>query len=107
LVHPPTTNHPPPTTNHQKNPLAQSFARFWQSYPKRKSKGQAEKAWHKLKPNEQLVPEILAGVERAKTSEQWLRDGGQFVPYPATWLNARGWEDEISVAASDWTKGAI
>ncbi|MGE0630937.1 MAG: hypothetical protein AB7O96_00900 [Pseudobdellovibrionaceae bacterium] len=73
--------------------VGEGFEKFWNAYPKRKSKGQAEKAWSKLKPNEQLTDKILQAVERAKTSESWQKDGGQFIPYPASWLNAKGWED--------------
>jgi len=36
----------------------------------------------------------MAGLERSKVSEQWQRDGGQFIPHPATWLNGRRWEDQ-------------
>jgi len=71
------------------------FDEFWKLYPRKKSKGQAEKAWSSLKPNEQLVVAILQGIERAKTSESWRKDGGQYIPHPATWLRAKGWEDEI------------
>lgn len=71
------------------------FDLFWKAYPRRKSKGQAERAWASLRPNEQLVAKILQGIERAKTSEQWRKDGGQFIPYPATWIRAKGWEDEV------------
>lgn len=72
----------------------QLFDEFWAQYPKKRSKGQAEKTWVKLKPDEQLFEAIMAGLERAKTSVEWTKDGGQFIPYPATWLNAKGWEDE-------------
>lgn len=71
-----------------------SFAEFWLAYPRKKSKGQAEKSWKKLDPDECLRLEIMQGLERAKRSEQWKNDGGKYIPYPATWLNARGWEDE-------------
>jgi len=71
-----------------------AFDAFWQAYPKRKSRGQAEKAFAKINPSEQLMQAILAGIERAKTSEQWTRDKGKYIPHPATWLNAKGWEDE-------------
>jgi hypothetical protein len=75
------------------------FAAFWQAYPRKKSKGQAEKAWRTLRPDEQLQAAILAGVERAKTSADWTKKGGEYVPHPATWLNAKGWEDEVEAAA--------
>ena len=76
-------------------PAISPFARFWQAYPKKRSKGQAEKAFKKLNPSEQFLETMLASIERARTSEQWLDEGGLYIPYPATWLNAKGWEDEI------------
>jgi hypothetical protein len=72
----------------------QLFDQFWPAYPKKRSKGQAEKAWAKINPSEQLFEAIMCGLKRAKTSEDWRREGGQYIPYPATWLNAKGWEDE-------------
>ena len=71
-----------------------SFERFWQAYPRKKSKGQAEKAWKSIRPDQVLVLRILSALEIAKTSGDWLRDGGRYIPYPATWLRAMGWEDE-------------
>ena len=70
------------------------FKKFWALYPRKKSKGNAENSWAKLKPTEQLQDRIFDGLERAKTSADWLKEGGQFIPYPASWLNAKGWEDE-------------
>jgi hypothetical protein len=70
------------------------FDRFWKAYPKRKSRGRAEKAFMKINPDEQLLATMIATIEQAKTSEDWIKQGGQFIPYPASWLNARGWEDE-------------
>lgn len=73
------------------------FTEFWLSYPCKKAKAEALKAWKKLKPDDQAIEGILAGLERDKRSDQWLRDGGQFIPHPATWLNGRRWEDEAPV----------
>jgi hypothetical protein len=72
------------------------FDDFWLSYPKKKAKGDAEKAWSKINPSEHLINKILSAVQRAKTSEDWLKDSGQFIPHPATWLNRKGWEDEYN-----------
>ena len=84
------------TKGHEKR--AVSFSKFWAAYPNKKSKGAAEKAWQSLKPSEQLEAEIHSGLERAKTSPQWTRNDGQFIPHPATWLRAKGWEDEFAPA---------
>jgi hypothetical protein len=69
------------------------FEKFWTAYPRKDSKVQAEKAFTKIAPNEQTLAEILAGVGRAATSEQWCKDEGKFIPYASTWLNQRRWED--------------
>jgi hypothetical protein len=54
------------------------------------------KAFVKLKADDELFASIIAGLERAKESEQWIKDDGKFIPYAATWLNKRRWEDEES-----------
>lgn len=70
------------------------FDQFWAAYPKKRSKGAARKAWDKLHVDSTMQATILQAIERAKQSEDWQKDGGQYIPYPATWLNAEGWEDE-------------
>ena len=72
----------------------QLFDEFWERYPKKRSKGQAERAWAKITPDDALFRCILDGLERAKRSRDWLKEEGKYIPYPATWLNAKGWEDE-------------
>ena len=74
------------------------FAAFWDLYPKKRSKANAVKAWLKLKPDAALTSRIEAGLERAKGREDWQREDGKFIPYPASWLSARGWEDEDAAA---------
>jgi len=69
------------------------FEKFWAAYPRKDAKVQAEKAFAKLCPNEQLFADILAGIKRAETSEQWRKDEGKFIPYASTWLNQSRWED--------------
>lgn len=71
------------------------FALFWQEYPRKAAKAAALKAWQKLNPSPELVERILAHVRDHKRAQDWIKDGGQFVPYPATFLNGRRWEDDI------------
>lgn len=72
----------------------ENFSLFWNAYPKKKSKADAEKAFKKLKPDKQLLDTMLDALEEQKRSQDWKRDNGQFIPYPATWLNGRRWEDD-------------
>lgn len=82
----------------------QSFGTFYSLYPKKKSKGDAEKAWVKICPDDLLFKRIMNTLERARASPDWIKDGGQYIPYPATWLNAKGWEDEYKTTTSQNSK---
>jgi phage replication O-like protein O len=79
--------------------LRERFEIFWAAYPKRKSKATAEKAFAKLNPSEQLFKDLVAGLELAKTSADWVNP--KFIPHAATWLNAAGWMDELQTAYAD------
>lgn len=75
-------------------PLETPFTRFWQVYPRRVGKVPAEKAFARH-GCAKLMETILAAVERQKATEDWQKNGGQFIPHPATWINRHGWEDEL------------
>ncbi len=75
----------------------QGFEEFWFVYPKKKSIGDAEKAWSKINPDSQLILKIMTKIELLKQSEDWQKEKGKYIPFPATWLNAKGWEDEVDV----------
>ena len=77
---------------------AEGFDTFWQAYPRKKSMVDAKKAWQKLNPGSDLQAEILRALERARQTADWRKDDGQFVPYPATWLNKKRWLDELPLA---------
>lgn len=83
-------------TSITKENIKERFDKFWNAYPKKKSKGVVEKWFTKNKPSEELVNEMIDKINLLKTTEQWKKNNGQYIPYPSTWLNAKGWEDEIS-----------
>jgi len=101
------------TTPYSPPPQVCLFETFWKAYPKKKNKGFAEKSFasvlkgaekHGSEAVEQLMSKILASLERNSKSTEWLKDSGRFIPYPATWLNARGWEDEIQEGGANGRK---
>jgi hypothetical protein len=69
------------------------FEKFWSVYPKKTAKQAAAKAFRKIPKIEATLDKILAGVEMWKNSGQW--QDSQFIPYPATFLSQKRWEDEI------------
>lgn len=76
-------------------PLGAGFDEFWSAYPRKVGKQAAWKAWSKLKPSAELTKAILAAVEYQRNCPQWQKDGGQYIPNPATWLNQGRWEDKL------------
>ena len=68
------------------------FDAFWAVYPRKVGKGDAKKAFAKVKAP---VSVLISAVNTQKQSQQWLKDNGQYIPNPATWLNQGRWEDEL------------
>lgn len=69
------------------------FDEFWKAYPRRVGKADAIKAWKKLKPDESILATMIVAINKQRQTEQWQNE--KFIPYPASWLNGRRWEDEI------------
>ena len=91
----------PPISPKGKTDCSDLFNKFWTAYPKHIAKQSAVKAFEKLKPDEKLLEAMLKAIEMQKESKQWEKDGGAFIPYPATWLNQRRWEDELPQVETD------
>lgn len=72
------------------------FNVFWEAYPRKEGKKNAEKVFSKLKPNEELLKVMLSALEVHKQQKGW--QDKQFIPHPATWLNQERWNDEVEVA---------
>jgi len=89
------TQYPIPNTqvNPPSNPAG--FDEFWAAYPKKIGKQAAIAVWKRKKVNG-LLPNVLEAIDAQKTSEQWKRDGGQYIPNPATWLTQGRWDDEVA-----------
>lgn len=78
--------------------LNDRFERFYAAYPLKKSRGTAEKAFGRLKPDDALLAQMLAALDVRKASGTWVDP--KFIPYPASWLNAQGWLDIIQTEYS-------
>lgn len=75
------------------------FTAFWSAYPRRVAKGEARRAWKQTASIRPPLPDILAAIEAQKRTEQWRKDGGTYIPHPATWLRAERWDDETEIHA--------
>ena len=71
------------------------FDEFYAKYPRKIARKDAQKAWNQLRPSEReaaldAIDDHVAAWNAAETEKQ-------FIPYPASWLRAARWEDEIEV----------
>lgn len=93
--------------NHQEpSNIDEDFNSFWNQYPRKVAKSAALKAWKKLKPASEVLADLMAGLQRHKASRDWQKDDGQYIPYPATWITGRRWEDDVAQGMPAEVKGS-
>lgn len=73
----------------------QLFDEFWSLYPRHVGKAQAKKAFFAIKNVEKVFPKIKLTIEKQILSGVVLVKDEQFVPYPASWIHKKFWEDDI------------
>lgn len=76
-----------------KSAREEAFDVFWAAYPRKVGKGAARKAFAKLPAA--VFPLLVPAVEAQKQCAQWRKNGGEYIPNPATWLNQERWEDKL------------
>jgi hypothetical protein len=71
--------------------LILDFEKFWETYPKKTKKEEAKLAWLKIKPHLSMVLDTL---KWQKESDQWFKNGGQYIPSPLNYIMNQRWTDE-------------
>lgn len=72
----------------------EQFEKFYKQYPKKVKKQEVKKWFEKNKPSSELFSYMMNSLEQFRGSKDWLKDKGQYIPYPSTWLKQKRWEDE-------------
>lgn len=72
-------------------PVPPGFVAFWVKFPKKVGKAAALRAWRRRRPP---LAKVLATLAWQAASHAWTKEGGKFVPNPATWINEGRWDDE-------------
>jgi len=72
-----------------------TFALFYGLYPRKMARKDAEKAWNKLTPTEQS--ECLEAMPNYLKYWKIKETAKDYIPYPASFLNAQRWTDEIDI----------
>ena len=86
--------------------IADEFGEFWALWPRKVAKPVALRAWRALNPSQLCRECIKEDVAKRILSPDWTKDGGKFIPHPATYLNQRRWEDEeyVDPSAINYTR---
>ncbi|WP_286751275.1 helix-turn-helix domain-containing protein [Pseudomonas sp. UBA2522] len=84
-----------------------AFEQFWKLYPKKKSRKDAFKAWAKLNPGSDMQAVMIAALANHCASRDWAKEGGQYIPNAATWLNGERWHDVLQPAGAKAQGGAF
>lgn len=88
-----------------------TFISFWTNYPGRRrvDKEKCRKWWSvhvcRAKDRHMFAASIHRGLARWKESPDWVKDGGEFVPMPYTWLNNKRWEtppEPVANKTGEW-----
>jgi hypothetical protein len=74
------------------------FEAFWASYPRKRAKLDARKAWKGL--SKALRAEAMHALPRHQAHWRAHKTDLVHVPYPATWLRGHQWEDELEPVAA-------
>lgn len=99
------------TSNRQK--VDDGFDRFWEVWPKKVAKSRAKSAWDRAVKERRIVLDIFDGAkkavrdeqitidalirnveERGRLDRQWIKDDGEYIPNPATFINQSRWLDQ-------------
>lgn len=80
-----------------------SFDQFWSRYPRKIARKKVVVAWNKLSTDEQK--KCLEVIDRHVALWKGESRDEKYVPYPASWLNAGSFDDELpepKVNGVDW-----
>lgn len=76
-----------------------AFWNAWPTHPRKVGRKQCAAKWTTL-DCESITDQIVAAVIAAIESKAWRKDGGEFIPMPATWLNQARWEAPTEAQAA-------
>ena len=72
-----------------------TFNDFYNQYPRKMARKDAERAWNRLTPIQQA--ECLEAMPNYLKYWKIKETAKDFIPYPATFLNQERWTDELDI----------
>ena len=80
-------------------PYTAWFEECWKAYPRRSGKANAWRAFYELDDLGEIPPDMVQRIKNRCFEPDWqrgIKNPGEerYIPHMATWLHARGWEDD-------------
>jgi hypothetical protein len=75
------------------------FLEWYELYPKKVARKDAEKAWNKLSDQEQ--EEALEALPNHNKYWELKNTDKEYIPYPASWLNGFRFQDELDLTPKE------
>lgn len=79
------------------NIYSTAFINFYTTFPRKKDKPRAWKAWKNVNPDENKTDQIMNGLKNYKQEIEIKQTEEKYIKYPATWLNNECWEDDYDL----------
>ena len=97
------TETPTPKTKPSSRDLDAAFAKFWDTYPRKKSKAAGRTAYERAA--RKAGPAVIQAALEAQLPSLMAKDP-TYRPYPATWLNAGSWDARTAAGGTCPRSGA-
>lgn len=78
-------------TMSESKPMFDDFWKMWPNTPRKGAKAKCKQVWIKSYCDTQ-ADQILKHLAWMKTTEQWLKSNGAFIPAPLVYLNQQRWD---------------
>jgi hypothetical protein len=85
------------------NQLNKLFEEFYNAYPRKMGRGRALKSFTSAVKKGTDPNVLIDASKKFNVFHEEKQTDKQYIPYPATWLNAEGWEDETISNITDST----
>lgn len=72
----------------------EEFRDWYREYPKKRSRRDAWKAWGQVARHRPPLAVLRAALDWQRVSHEWTKNGGEYIPFPATYLRRHNWADE-------------
>ena len=76
---------------------SEEFEKFWEAYPRCKRKSDKSGTFKTFEKYKSVVnTETLIKILNAQKQDQsWIKQDGEYIPAPTTWLNQKNWENDF------------